>query len=69
MPRLCRRAGGLTRRFSARPSGSQHNPLRFVACRDDAAIVSSTDFPYEKSLVGMHGSLTDAEMLIPILVG
>ncbi len=39
-----------------------------VACRDDAAIVSTTDFPYEKSLVGMHGSLTPAEMLIPILV-
>ncbi|PUA79668.1 alkaline phosphatase family protein [Nocardioides currus] len=40
-----------------------------VACHDDAAIVSSADFPYEKSLVGMHGSLTAAEMLIPILVG
>lgn len=39
-----------------------------VACRDDAAVVSTADFPYEKSLVGMHGSLTPAEMLIPILV-
>lgn len=39
-----------------------------VACRGDAAIVSTADFPYEKSLVGMHGSLTPAEMLIPILV-
>lgn len=39
-----------------------------VACRGDAAIVSTADFPYEKSLVGMHGSLTHAEMLIPILV-
>ena len=39
-----------------------------VACRGDAAIVSTRDFPYEKSLVGLHGSLTPAEMLIPILV-
>lgn len=39
-----------------------------VACRADAAIVSSTDFPYERTLVGLHGSLTPAEMLIPILV-
>lgn len=39
-----------------------------VACRGDAAIVSTADFPYEKSLVGLHGSLTPAEMLIPILV-
>jgi hypothetical protein len=39
-----------------------------VACRDDVAIVSTADFPYEKTLVGMHGSLTPAEMLIPILV-
>ncbi|HSV40971.1 MAG TPA: alkaline phosphatase family protein [Nocardioidaceae bacterium] len=39
-----------------------------VACRDDHAIISTTDFPYENILVGMHGSLTSAEMLIPILV-
>ncbi|PVG83697.1 alkaline phosphatase family protein [Nocardioides gansuensis] len=39
-----------------------------VACRDDAAIVSTVEFPYEKTLVGLHGSLTAAEMLIPILV-
>ncbi len=39
-----------------------------VACRGDAAILSTTDFPYESSLVGMHGSLTRAEMLIPVLV-
>ena len=39
-----------------------------VACRGDAAVVSTIDFPYEKTLVGMHGSLTPAEMLIPILV-
>jgi len=40
-----------------------------VACHADAAIVSTVDFPYEKSLVGMHGSLTPTEMLVPILVG
>ncbi len=40
-----------------------------VACRGDAAVVSTRDFPYEKTLVGLHGSLTSAEMLIPILVG
>jgi hypothetical protein len=40
-----------------------------VACRGDAAIVSSTDFAYEMSLVGLHGSLTSAEMLIPVLIG
>ena len=39
-----------------------------VACRGDAAIVSTADFPYEKTLVGLHGSLTPAEMLIPMLV-
>ncbi len=39
-----------------------------VACRDDHAIISTTDFPYENVLIGMHGSLTPAEMLIPILV-
>lgn len=40
-----------------------------VACHDDAAVVSTRDFPYEDTLVGLHGSLTSAEMLIPILVG
>jgi hypothetical protein len=39
-----------------------------VACRGDAAVVTTRDFPYEKSLVGLHGSLTPDEMLIPILV-
>jgi hypothetical protein len=39
-----------------------------VACRDDVSIISTTDFPYENMLIGMHGSLTSAEMLIPILV-
>ncbi|GAB2878403.1 alkaline phosphatase family protein [Nocardioides pacificus] len=39
-----------------------------VACRGDAAVMSSRDFPYEQTLVGLHGSLTPAEMLIPILI-
>jgi hypothetical protein len=39
-----------------------------VASRGDHAIVSTTDFGYEATLVGLHGSLTSAEMLIPMLV-
>lgn len=40
-----------------------------VACHGDDAVVSSVDFAYEDTLVGLHGSLTSAEMVIPILVG
>jgi len=40
-----------------------------VASRGDNAILSSLDFPYEVTLVGMHGSLTPDEMLIPLMVG
>lgn len=40
-----------------------------VASRGDHAVFSSTDFRYETTLVGLHGSLTPDEMLIPILVG
>jgi hypothetical protein len=39
-----------------------------VACRADHAIVSTADFAYEATLVGLHGSLTPEEMLIPLLV-
>ncbi len=39
-----------------------------VASRGDTAIVSSVDFEHEAKLVGMHGSLTSAEMLVPLLV-
>ncbi len=39
-----------------------------VACRGDHAIISTTDFPYENTLVGLHGSLTPDEMLIPVIV-
>ncbi|WP_436700385.1 alkaline phosphatase family protein [Nocardioides sp. BYT-33-1] len=39
-----------------------------VACRDDFAVLSTEGFPYEAKLIGMHGSLTPEEMLIPVLV-
>jgi hypothetical protein len=39
-----------------------------VACRGDFAVLSTGTFPYEARLVGLHGSLTPAEMLIPVLV-
>ena len=39
-----------------------------VACRGDHAVLDTSVFPYEARLVGMHGSLTSAEMLIPVLV-
>jgi hypothetical protein len=39
-----------------------------VACGDDTAVMSSRDFPYETTLVGLHGSLTPDEMMIPLLV-
>jgi hypothetical protein len=39
-----------------------------VAAHDTFAVVSSSDFPYEAKLVGLHGSLTADEMLIPLLV-
>lgn len=39
-----------------------------VACHGELAILSSSAFPYETKLVGLHGSLTAAEMLIPMLV-
>ena len=31
-------------------------------------MISSKDFPYEMTLVGLHGSLTSDEMLIPVIV-
>lgn len=39
-----------------------------VAATGETALLSSKDFPYEARLVGMHGSLTSAEMLVPLLV-
>ena len=39
-----------------------------VACAGDYSVMSSGAFPYETTLIGLHGSLTPAEMLIPLLV-
>ena len=39
-----------------------------VACRGDFAVQSLSAFPHEAKLLGLHGSLTSAEMLVPILV-
>jgi hypothetical protein len=39
-----------------------------VACRGYHAVVSTADFGYESTLIGLHGSLTADEMLIPLLV-
>ncbi|HYH34001.1 MAG TPA: nucleotide pyrophosphatase/phosphodiesterase family protein [Nocardioides sp.] len=39
-----------------------------VACTGETAVLSSVDFPYESTLIGLHGSLTPAEMLVPLLV-
>jgi hypothetical protein len=39
-----------------------------AAARGDWGLFSTTDFPYEARLVGLHGSLTGVEMRIPMLV-
>ena len=39
-----------------------------VACRGSHAVLSTSTFPLEGRLVGMHGSLTPAEMRIPVLI-
>ena len=39
-----------------------------VASLGDVAVVSSERFPHEAVLLGLHGSLTDEEMLVPLLV-
>jgi hypothetical protein len=39
-----------------------------VACRGDVAVQSRSAFPHEARLVGLHGSLTSAEMLVPVLL-
>jgi hypothetical protein len=39
-----------------------------VACRHDFSVLDTAAFPYEATLVGLHGSLTSAEMLVPVLV-
>lgn len=39
-----------------------------VASLDDWSVMSSEAFAYEMTLVGLHGSLTSAEMLVPLIV-
>jgi len=39
-----------------------------VAARGSFSVMSSQAFPYETRLIGLHGSLTPAEMLVPVLV-
>lgn len=39
-----------------------------VACHGDTAVLSTADWAYEATLVGLHGSLTPDEMLVPVLV-
>lgn len=39
-----------------------------AACTGSAALLSPSAFPYEVGLVGLHGSLTAAEMEIPVLL-
>ena len=39
-----------------------------AAAHANHVVLSSVDFPYESRLIGMHGSLTTAEMLVPVLV-
>jgi hypothetical protein len=39
-----------------------------VAAHGDFSMMSSAVFPYESRMIGLHGSLTSAEMLVPVLV-
>jgi hypothetical protein len=39
-----------------------------VASRGNTAVISSSRFKHEASLIGLHGSLSADEMLVPILV-
>ncbi len=39
-----------------------------VAARGDLALLATEDFPVERKMVGMHGSLTEAEMVVPLLL-
>ena len=39
-----------------------------AACHGDHAVLSTAEWGYEATLVGLHGSLTPEEMLIPVLV-
>jgi hypothetical protein len=39
-----------------------------VAALGPVALVASRRYPNEAGLIGLHGSLTDDEMLIPLLI-
>ncbi len=39
-----------------------------AASRGNHVVLDTAGFPYEAKLVGMHGSLTSAEMLVPVVV-
>ena len=39
-----------------------------VACTGDTAVLDADTFPYEATLIGLHGSLTPVEMLVPLIV-
>jgi hypothetical protein len=40
-----------------------------IACvTGDCAVLSSTAFPQETRIVGLHGALTDDELLVPLLI-
>lgn len=73
---LGERAEVLTRDEALRRGwfGELHSDVRprigdvLVACRDDHAVLSRSVFPVETRLVGLHGSLTSAEMLVPMVV-
>lgn len=38
-----------------------------AAAHDDVAITASVNEPHESAMVGMHGSMTPAEQLVPLL--
>ncbi len=54
--------------------GQVHDRVRprlgdvMVASTGETAVVSSARFPHEAALVGLHGSVTADEMLVPLLV-
>jgi hypothetical protein len=39
-----------------------------VACIGQLAVMSSERFPHEADLIGLHGSVTADEMLVPLIV-
>jgi hypothetical protein len=39
-----------------------------VACHGDLAVEVRSAFPVEATLIGLHGSLSEDEMIVPLLV-